>query len=61
MIVRSLVAVAAFALPLAAQARAEVGQKVPDHTFPAFLNGDGRQALSEFFGQPVMIDVWGTH
>ncbi|HEX5050219.1 MAG TPA: hypothetical protein VFZ65_00475 [Planctomycetota bacterium] len=49
------------ALPLAAQQRAEVGQKVPDCTFPQFLNGDGRQALSEFFGQPVMIDLWGTH
>lgn len=58
---RSLVAAAALALPVAAQERAEVGQKVPDHTFPTFLNGDGRQALSEFFGQPVMIDVWGTH
>jgi hypothetical protein len=61
MIVRSFVAAALVALPLAAQARAEVGQKIPDHTFPTFLNGDGRQAISEFFGQPVMIDIWGTH
>jgi len=45
-------------LPLAAQA---VGDKVTDCTFPTFLNGDGRQNLSEFFGQPVMIEVWGTH
>jgi hypothetical protein len=46
------------ALPLAAQT---VGEKVTDCTFPTFLNGDGRQSLSEFFGQPVMIEVWGTH
>lgn len=51
---------AALALPLGAQDRAAVGQKVPDVTFPTFLNGDGRQKLSEFFGQPVMIDLWGT-
>jgi hypothetical protein len=61
MIVRSFVAAALVALPLVAQARAEVGQKIADHTFPSFLNGDGRQSLSEFFGQPVMIDIWGTH
>jgi len=48
------------ALPLAAQNTA-VGDKVPDTKFPTFLNGDGRQSLAEFFGQPVMIDVWGTH
>jgi hypothetical protein len=52
---------AVLALPLVAQERAQVGQKVPDTTFPAFLNGDGRQKLSEFFGQPVMIDLWGVH
>jgi hypothetical protein len=49
------------ALPLTAQQRANVGEKVPDATFPTFLNGDGRQSLAEFFGQPVMIDIWGTH
>lgn len=48
------------ALPATAQKRASVGQQVPDVTFPQFLNGDGRQKLSEFFGQPVMIDLWGT-
>tara|TARA_R110002096_G_scaffold36045_8_gene101121 strand:+ start:923 stop:1321 length:399 start_codon:yes stop_codon:yes gene_type:complete len=48
------------ALPLAGQERAAVGQRVPDVTFPQFLNGDGRQKLSEFFGQPVIIDRWGT-
>jgi hypothetical protein len=47
------------AAPLAAQAN--VGEAVPDVTFPTFLNGDGRQALSDFYGQPVMIDIWGTH
>lgn len=50
-----------FVLPLAAQQRASVGEKVPDVSFPAFLNGDGRQSLAEFFGQPIVIDVWGTH
>ena len=49
------------ALPLSAQQRANVGEKVPDLTFPQFLNGDGRQKLSEFFGHPVLIDLWGTH
>ena len=49
------------AMPLAAQQRAAVGEKVPEATFPTFLNGDGRQSLSEFFGQPVMIDIWGTN
>ena len=48
------------ALPLAAQNTA-VGDTVPDTKVPTFLNGDGRQSLAEFFGQPVMIDVWGTH
>ncbi|MBL9077399.1 MAG: hypothetical protein JNL08_07850 [Planctomycetes bacterium] len=48
------------ALPVAAQAAA-VGNKAADCTFPAFLNGDGRQSLKEFFGQPVMIEQWGTH
>lgn len=48
------------ALPLSAQGVA-VGDKVRDCKFPTFLNGDGRQSLSEFFGQPVMIDKWGTH
>lgn len=48
------------AVPAMAQQRANVGDKVPETTFQ-FLNGDGRQNLSEFFGQPVMIDIWGTH
>lgn len=48
-------------LPLAAQQRAGVGEAIPDFTFPRFLNGDGRQSMKEFFGQPVMIDIWGTH
>lgn len=47
-------------LPLAAQERARIGEQVPDFSFPEFLNGDGRQRLSDFFGQPVVIDFWGT-
>ena len=58
---RLALAVALLALPMAAQKRANVGDKIPDATFPAFLNGDGRQSLSEFFGQPIVIDRWGTH
>lgn len=51
-----------FALPTFATAQqyAGVGQKVPDTTFPSFLNGDGRQKLSDFYGHPVVIDQWGT-
>ncbi len=34
-----------------------------DFTFPTFANGDGRQKLSEFHGQPLLVvtfaDVWG--
>ncbi|MEQ1633240.1 MAG: hypothetical protein ABL997_12760 [Planctomycetota bacterium] len=48
-------------LPLAAQERAKVGDKMPDFSFPQFSNGDGRQNLSDFYGQPVVIDRWGTH
>jgi hypothetical protein len=50
------------AVPLAAQKSANVGEKVPaDFAFPQFLNGDGRQTIQDFFGQPVVIDIWGTH
>lgn len=58
MLARSFLLPLALTLPLAAQT---IGSKVPDHTFPTFLNGDGRQTLAEFFGQPVVIDRWGTH
>ncbi|GAB4152086.1 MAG: hypothetical protein Fur0037_20870 [Planctomycetota bacterium] len=56
----ALLSFAALCLPLGAQSAA-VGDLVPDFTFPRFLNGDGRQKLSEFFGQPVLIEYWGTH
>ncbi len=49
------------ALPATAQQRASVGGQVPDFAFAPFLDGDGRQNLSEFFGSPVMIDFWGVH
>jgi len=49
------------ALPLAAQQRANVGDKVPDVKFPDFQNSDGRQKLSDFYGQVVMVELWGTH
>jgi len=45
------------AAPVVAQS---VGEKIADATFPAFLNGDGRQKLSDFYGQPIVIDLWGT-
>ncbi len=38
-----------------------VGDKVADVTFPTLINGDGRQSLAEFYGQPVVIDQWGIH
>lgn len=34
---------------------AGTGQAVPDLTFPEFIHGDGRQKLSEFEGQPVLV------
>ena len=56
----AMIASLLIALPLTAQERAKVGDKIPDFSFPQFLNGDGRQSIKEFFGQPVMIDRWGT-
>jgi hypothetical protein len=47
------------ALPLAAQAPATEAKQ--DFSFPNFFYGDGRQKLSEFFGQPIMIEEWGVH
>jgi hypothetical protein len=48
------------ALPLAAQAPATAAKQA-DFSFPNFLYGDGRQKLSDFFGQPVMVEEWGVH
>lgn len=47
-------------LPAAAQ-QTTAGAKAADCTFPTFFNGDGRQQLSDFYGQPVVIDQWGTN
>jgi len=58
--IRTLIPLVLAATSLAAQERAAVGQQVPDFSFPQFLNGDGRQKLSEFYGQPIIIDKWGT-
>ena len=42
-----------------AQSKAAAGDLVPDFTFPEFLTGgDGRQKLSEFRGEPVLIVNW---
>src|SRR5688572_21199418 len=39
--------------------KAKIGELVPDFTFRDFLaGGDGRQKLSEFRGQPVLIVNW---
>lgn len=54
-------AVAPFLLAVIAAQAPAVGSKVGEATFPTFLNGDGRQSLSEFYGQPVVIDQWGIH
>ncbi|MCB9879052.1 MAG: hypothetical protein H6835_15765 [Planctomycetes bacterium] len=48
-------------VPLAAQQRANVGDKVPEVQFASLLNSDGRLKLSDFRGSVVMIDLWGTH
>lgn len=40
---------------------AQVGDKVAEFDFGPMLNGDGRTKLSEFRGQPILIDFWGTH
>jgi hypothetical protein len=61
MLKTSLVAIAALTGVAFAQTRAEVGQQVPDFTFAKLRNGDGRQKLSEFRGQVVMLEFWGTH
>ena len=44
-----------------AQARAKVGEVVPEFELAPFQNGDGRQKISEFFGSPVLIEYWGNH
>lgn len=51
------------ALPAQDSARkvAQVGDQVPEFSFGAMLNGDGRSKLSEFRGQPILLDFWGTH
>ena len=53
----------ALALPAQDGARtvAQVGDQVPEFAFGAMLNGDGRTKLSEFRGQPILLDFWGTH
>ncbi len=40
---------------------AEVGEVVAEFSFGAMLNGDGRTKISEFRGQPILLDFWGTH
>jgi hypothetical protein len=45
------------AVPLVAQANQ--GTAV-DYTFPAFTNGDGRQKLSDFLGQPVLVATFAN-
>ena len=53
---------AAFASALRAQ-HADIGEQVANMTFPEFASGDGRQKLSEFAGQTVIVatfaDVFG--
>jgi hypothetical protein len=61
MIRTSLIAMAVLTGAVSAQDRAAVGQQVPDFTFAKLRNGDGRQKLSEFRGQVVMLEFWGTH
>ena len=46
--------------PAQDQQVAQVGDQVAEFTFGPMLNGDGRAKLSEFRGQPILIDFWGT-
>jgi hypothetical protein len=39
-------------------AKAALGEQVADYQFPALVGGDGRSKLSDFFGQPVLVEVW---
>ncbi|MEW6743062.1 MAG: hypothetical protein AB1486_09910 [Planctomycetota bacterium] len=43
---------------VALAASVTVGEKLPDVRFTQMLNGDGRMALSQFRGQPVLIQWW---
>jgi hypothetical protein len=54
---------AASALPAqdGAPKAAAVGDQVPEFDFGAMVNGDGRTKLSQFRGQPILLDFWGTH
>ncbi len=36
------------------------GEMLPEHDFSKFLNGDGRTKTSDFIGQPVLLEWWGT-
>ena len=56
MIKTSVLTVALLGGALMAQQRATVGQAVPDFTFAKLRNGDGRQKLSDYRGQVVMLD-----
>lgn len=56
---RVVLAVAVLGL-VAAQdgTKASIGEQVPGFTFRELIGGDGRQKLSEFRGQPVLIVNW---
>ncbi|MEZ6035957.1 MAG: hypothetical protein R3F29_00660 [Planctomycetota bacterium] len=60
-LIPALLAAQLAAVPLAAQQRADVGDQMPEVAFPDFINSDGRQKLSDFYGSVVIIDRWGTH
>jgi hypothetical protein len=51
----------AIAQDQASSGPAQVGDKVAEFAFGPMLNGDGRSKLSEFRGQPILLDFWGTH
>ena len=61
MIKSSLFTVALLSGALAAQQKASVGQPVPDFSFGKLRNGDGREKLSDYRGQVVILEFWGTH
>jgi hypothetical protein len=60
LVICSITLLATGALSAQQPADVQVGEKVPDHEFGEILFGDGRTKLSEYIGQPVLLEWWGT-
>jgi hypothetical protein len=44
-----------------APATAAVGQLAPEIQVTDWINGDGRTSISDFRGEVVFLEFWGTH